>query len=72
MYFLKNRCGSFLSEIEDCVICPDSLLASDTRKLRVKLKLHNNNMGGYYTIFFLSFLPVFFFLFLLQSELVPG
>lgn len=58
MCFLKNRCGSF-SENGNYIIHPDYLLASVTRKLRVKLKLNNNNIGGYYTVFFLSLLPDF-------------
>lgn len=58
MCFLKNRCGSF-SENGNYIIHPDYLLASVTGNLRVKLQLNNNNIGGYYTVFFLSLLPDF-------------
>lgn len=55
MYFFEEQMGSFLSENENYKIHLDSLLATATRKLRVKLKFSNNNVGGYYTIFFVSF-----------------
>lgn len=61
MCFLKNRCGYF-SENGNYIIHPDCLFASVTRKLRVKFKLNNNNIGGYYTVFLLSLLPNFLLL----------
>lgn len=52
----------FLSESENHLIHPDSLLPLAPRKLGVKLELKNNNAGGYYTIVLLSFSPDFLLL----------